>query len=372
MHLGDNMNNNLPRIYFYIPASDWSDEIPTSNNNYWSGFSGNITSGVYCWTIQTYLNLKADGLECEITKKLPEEGIVFAHRLSLPFYLKPKPKLLIICLKADYDRHPMAQLHIVINKAETKNITNSYYIAHWPQPGLIPRDTYRGDKFENIAYIGIEKNLAPELQQASWQEEIKKLGLQWHIVDRDRWHDFSYIDAIIAVRSFKPNLDYSYKPATKLYNAWNANVPAILGCESAFRNERKNELDYLEVTSVEETILALKRLRDDKKFRQAMVENGRIRAEATKPSQVIIQWRNFLENIAIPAYINWCNSTPLQQKIYLAQKYLAIKENGLKPQPIYAQDNIIKDQEHINIFDKIIIASIQLYRKAKRILKNIK
>ena len=38
------------------------------------------------------------------------------------------------------------------------------------------------------------------------------------------------------------------KPPSKLFNSWLAGVPAVLGHESAYRAERRSDLDYIEVS----------------------------------------------------------------------------------------------------------------------------
>ncbi|HEY9676169.1 MAG TPA: hypothetical protein V6D11_32300 [Waterburya sp.] len=334
------MLDKLPPIYFYIPQKHWPpSNMPESADTYWSDFEGTLTGGVYASTLQTYLRLKADSFPCELTGSMPTEGIVLAHRDFLPDDLQPEPRLLIICLKVDREPHPYAQIHVVLNPQDMLRQTmflpngsvfprERYYIPHWPQPGLIVRDRERGDRFENIAFIGNEVNLAPELLAPSWQEKVNALGLRWHRVGferRDRWNDFSYVDTILAVRRFNRKGGYQSKPALKLFNAWHAGVPAILGCDSAFRAERKSELDYLEVASIKDVILALKRLRDDKELRHAMVENGRIRAEETQPAKLVAMWRSFLIDRAIPAYERWCNASDSNKQTYLKYYYLIYK-----------------------------------------------
>ena len=42
-----------------------------------------------------------------------------------------------------------------------------------------------------------------------------------------------------------------------------AGVPALLGCESAYQAERRNEYDYFEVHSADEVLETLLRLRGD-------------------------------------------------------------------------------------------------------------
>ncbi|MGD1809418.1 hypothetical protein ACP6PL_28845 [Dapis sp. BLCC M126] len=316
---------DLPPIYFYLPQKDWLDNMPEQPDVYWEQFG----QGIYSWTLQTYLYLKADGFPCTLVGTMPDEGIIIAHRDSFPYKLRPTPKVLMVCIKPDRNPHPYAQLQVVQNPQDAKKLKNSYYITHWRQPGLIPRDPDRDDRFENIGYFGISFNLAPELKAASWSKQLEELGLNWEIIPKNRWHDYSNIDAIVAVRNFQQQ-DYTQKPATKLYNAWHAGVPAILGKESAFQSERKNEFDYFEVASLDEAINILKRLRDNPKMSQKVRENGQIRAKEVDPQSVLMQWRRFLSNTAIPEYKCWCSLSSWRQSIYLQKCFLSIRVNGLK------------------------------------------
>ncbi|MBF2063334.1 MAG: hypothetical protein IGS39_02705 [Calothrix sp. C42_A2020_038] len=356
-----------PPIYFYIPKVDFPDwEIPEDADQGWRIFESKPNNAVYNWSLQTYIRLKAQGYECQLIDTLPASGIILAHRYSLPFHLRPKPSQLIVCMKADHDFHPYAQLHIVQNKQEANRSGGYYFIPHWRQPGLVPRDSTRGSKFENIGYYGIEKNIAPEFKDPKWSEQLKALGLHWHIVGENAWNDYSKMDAVIAVRSFQVQ-DYRHKPASKLYNAWHARVPAIVGGDSAFRAERRSELDYIEVASPEETITAIKRLRDDTNLFHAMVENGAVRAEAFTVDKVCSQWRNFLTEVAIPAYYRWCESG-LNQKLYFAKRYLTVLENNLKPQSIYPHDQEVTSKDNISISDLMIILTMQKYRSFRGLM----
>ena len=335
----------MTNIYFYLPPSEWREDMPEKANTFWSQYS----QGQYSWTLQTYLQLKAHNINCKLVDKIPKEGIVLAHRDNLPYNLKPGAKLLLVCLKADQNSHPYAQIHVVQNPQEVsanwlklQSIAEDRYLLpgtrydmpHWPQPGLIPRKQERGELFANIAYFGISYNLASELRSPSWEKQIEDLGLHWHVV-KERWHDYREVDAIVAVRDFAPTSNYSWKPATKLYNAWTAGVPAILGVESAFRGEQKSELDYIEVEGATELIEAIKRLQDDPGLRRAMVENGRIRAKEIQPENLAQRWWNFLSNICVPAYENWCKASHGDRKRFFMTRY---------PRPeseCYATTNVI-------------------------------
>jgi len=231
-------------------------------------------------------------------------------------------------LRADVDRHPFAQLHVVQNPHQAIpkrfiELWESHFIPHWPQPSIIPRDPERGDTFENVTFLGNSVNLVAEFQSQTWNDQLKSLGLKFQTkLSHDEWHDYANTDVILAIRSFGRQNSWRGKPASKLYSAWHSGVPAILGYESAFQAERKNTLDYLEVTSVEEVIFALRQLRDDKELRQSMVQNGWIRAKETQPDVMVEKWQNFLTNVVVPTYESWCSMSRIQQQIFLGERQL--------------------------------------------------
>ncbi|MEA5497218.1 hypothetical protein VB834_00680 [Limnoraphis robusta Tam1] len=321
-----------PSIYFYIPRDLFPKQFPQNINENWAGFC----LGIYAWTLQTYLRLKADGFPCQLVDELPQSGIVIVHRncLSIHKSLKPQNNLLFICIKAESNSYPYAQLHVVQNPQEASTINSRYYIPHWTQPGLIPRDHQRGETFKNIVFFGHIKNLTPELSSIEWQNKLEKLGLNWcpiinqnHWADYEkidnRWNDYSQVDAVVAIRSFGKGNQYTNKPATKLFNAWLAGVPAILGYESAYQTEGKPNLNYLEVTSMNELISALKKLKSDSNFRQNIVEKGQLQAQKIHPERITKKWRYFLTEIAIPAFEDWCSKPRRVQNMILETRYLS-------------------------------------------------
>ncbi|MGB5771189.1 MAG: hypothetical protein WBM32_15180, partial [Crocosphaera sp.] len=112
--------------------------------------------------------------------------------------------------------------------------------------------------------------------------------------------------------------------------AWATGVPAILGYESAFRCERKSEYDYLEATSIEELLIALKRLRDNRDLCKKIRENGFIRAKETEPNLLANQWRDFITEIAVPAYESWCGTSEILRQGFLKRRYLETKLNSVQ------------------------------------------
>ena len=338
------MSYSLPPIYFYIPSDQWPSSFPEDVEGYWqwqNATEGTYRSGKYNWTLQTYLQLKSFGSPCLLTASMPAEGIVISHRNFLPFGLKPGPKLLLVCIQADRPRHPYAQIHIVQNPEDAgrsfsilrdpfKQFSEKYYIPYWPQPEIKARDPKRGDRFENVGYFGLTYNLAAELREAVWQDQLKSLGLSWYIPSREKWDDYREVDVIVSVRSFSYQGAFLKKPPSKLVNAWHAGVPAILGYESAFRAQRKSNLDYIEVRSPDEVITALKRLKEDQALRQAMVENGYKRAQETNPSQIGKRWKSFLTDAASPYYAAWSTAPSWKHQQFLLSRSIRIKVDKLK------------------------------------------
>jgi hypothetical protein len=314
------MVDALPPIYFYIPTAEWpSGGIPDDIDSHWQIFN----SGVFMTSLQTYLRLKADGFPCQFTGTLPQAGILIAHRDSVPFSWRPSAKTIFVCIQSDrLRRHPGAHFYLVHNPKEVTS-PNSYFIPNWtPQPGMIPRSAERGDRIETIAFMGLERNLAPELRGDTWRNQLASLGLKWHVIGSDRWNDYSQVDVVVAIRSFDEQ-DYRDKPAVKLYNAWHAGVPAILGCESAYQAERKTPLDYFEAASYEDTVTSLKRLLDEPGLYRAVVDNGRMRSQETAPVIYLDIWKRYLTEQVVPVYQRWCKASPLQRQWFVLGQNVA-------------------------------------------------
>jgi len=328
----------LPKIYFYLPQEDFPREIPESADQYWVGFR----KGIYCWTLQTYLHLKNQGFPCYLTSTIPDSGIILAHWDSLPATLMPSSQQLIVCFQADRARHPYAQVHIVQNpEGLNRNLMvwgdryllagHDYFMPLWPQPGLIPRSVERGSRFENLCFLGLECNLLPEFRDPSWRQQLQNIGVNWQIISEfERWNDYSQIDGILAVRSFTSS-SFTWKPATKLFNAWHAGVPAILGDETAYRAERKSELDYLKVKSVEDTFKAIQRLKQNPQLCRAITENGHRRAQETTKNQLVLKWSHLLQEKISKDYDIWVRSN-LYRSTFMKRRNLAIDSRTYRKQ----------------------------------------
>ena len=334
-----------PSLFFYIPSLIWPDNMPDKASLNWSGFG----LGIYAWTIQTYLRLREAGVPCVLVDQLPSQGIVFLHRNVFRYHrrgIKVLPKRLLVCFQGDLWPHPDAQVHVVQNRTQENHPIQAYFMSHWPQPGLQPREATRGDRFETIAFFGHAANLATEFSGSEWVETLQQLGLTWrpvintnrwneHQTLDTRWNDYRQVDAVVAVRSFDQTAliqtkAYCHKPPTKLYNAWLAGVPAILGSESGYRAERQTHLDYLEVTSCNEVLQGLIKLKENTALRQAMVNNGWSRSRVITPEHLTQQWLSFIQNTLSPIYEQWCCQSHWQQKLRVHYRRLSYRSQRLQ------------------------------------------
>lgn len=210
--------------------------------------------------------------------------------------------VVLVGIRAD-NREPLIADFEVVQNGRFADDRRRFFIPHWPQPGLIPRDPARGAAVSRIAYKGFDGNLDPEFRSPAWTGFLAENGIDW-VVDSvefagratDRlaleWPDFRTVDLVLAVRP-RGGRETS-KPATKLVNAWIAGVPALLGPELAFRELRRSELDYLEVSSLDEARAAVRRLLDDPGLYRAMVENGRRRAAELTGEVLVRKWTSLL------------------------------------------------------------------------------
>ncbi len=257
------------------------------------------------WIFQPWLLLMKAGIHCEYTPYLPEEGIA----LMLSFNIHPdsqgSDKFFLVDIAADRLPRSVAHFHIVQNPVQAREYANAFYMPHWPEHYLIPRDKNRGTTFTNICYFGDPNNLAPELKSEEWQQYLKtELGLYFQVKNKEEWHDYSDVDAVVAIRDFS-NKPYNNKPATKLYNAWLAGVPFIGGADSAYASEGSPEKDYLIATSTEELLQQLHRLKKDQELRTRLVKLGGESVQDFTIEKTLERWKKLIQEILPERALEW-------------------------------------------------------------------
>lgn len=302
-------------ISFFMPINRFPEVIPEHIDTYQNSFKDDI----YAWTLQTYVYLRSSGFPCSLVKKMPQEGIVVAHRDCLvpDNYLEPNSNVLLVCIQSNRQRLSYAQIHVVQNPYLARQIQNTHFIEPWTTPALQKRDANRGDRFENVVYVGHLNDLATELKQYAFREQVRSLGLKWRVQIHNCF-DYADVDVVLAARNFCPNVkqqteNFIHESAIKLCDAWLAEVPAILGHEGAYQFMRQQDLDYLEVDSPENVIYALKKLRDHPDLRQAIIQNGKIRSQEFDHKVLTAKWRSFFETVAISNYQTWCSLSKVER-----------------------------------------------------------
>jgi hypothetical protein len=343
---------NDAAVYFYSPSFPSNpNDLPQTVEDSWSWYyetrKREMATGEYAWTLQTFLHLKQAGIMCEATNTIPKSGIIFAHRNALPYLFLPSKDQLLVCLQADKSPHPFVQASVVLTEASLymrwmhmgpytnplvlwhcrRPYADRFYIKHWPIPNLKPRDRGRGDMVKNVAYLGVQHSLAPELQTDDWKLLLEKNEFSWiwkNGSSLSDWTDFSEIDVIVSVRSFEQTFHHwASKPPTKLFNSWLAGVIPIMGNEASVQEVRKSDLDYIEVNSRDDILRALKRLRNEPEFRESVLKAGKERGLETSAEAIRNDWIILLGRLQ-ERYKGWNRRTAIGRSMFFLSRGLSL------------------------------------------------
>lgn len=281
----------------------------------------------YSWIYQSWQRLQQAGVTSALSTKLLEPGVVMTLgnylTTSLGLDAMMPKETFLVDVTADRPPHPGAQLHVVENRMQTQLLPHAVFIPHWPQRGLIPRDLNRGLRFENVAFFGEPKNLAPELHSKAWQQRLsQELGITFYLQGNQGWHDYSNVDAVIAIRSFSSSR-YLNKPATKLYNAWHAGVPFIGGLDSAFAADGRPGTDYLVATSLEEVFSHLEQLKKDSHLRAKLVQEGFNSAKNFTSEVILEHWKKLIEDTIPKSVAAWQKKNSWSRRFFFLRQYFA-------------------------------------------------
>lgn len=279
-------------IAFYIPTPYLPS--PERQASWTSGripelLGGGKAASAQSWLYQTWVELRGD-CDVRLVSELPDRGVVITLSNHLHSGFRARPGQFIAAVAADFLPHPGAQMQIVQNLAHARRLPGAVFMPHWPQPNLVARDLSRGLRIETAAFFGDPSNLAPELATPAFQNHLlRETGVTFEVRDPARWHDFSDVDVVVAIRDFS-RARHLGKPATKLYNAWLAGVPLIGGSDSAFSSEATPGADYLVARSPEELVNRIRSLRANPQQWQAIADAGRRRTSERSREAVRSLW----------------------------------------------------------------------------------
>jgi len=259
------------------------------------------------WIVLTYCRLRDAGLPVALDNRVADDGIVVFYagdKRAVRAQLRNGQRALLAAVRSD--RHPVgfADCEIVQN-ASSADGRRALHVPHWPQPGLVPRDPSRGAAIRTVLFPGTPQNLDAGFAAAPWQAFLHAHAIELRCsygagaAPSHAPNDYRDVDVLLAVRPAAMGLVRN-KPAWKLFNAWLAGVPAILGAESGYRELRESPLDYLEAASPGAALQALQRLIDDPTRYTAMVANGIARGAAFNNAATLARWRELLFDTLAP------------------------------------------------------------------------
>src|ERR1700685_2285754 len=228
--------------------------------------------GEYSWCLQTFLELRDRGWPVELAHVPRPDRVNLVH-VGHMTTVKPPADAFIVAVQADYPHVGWAQAHVVQNRRQEKS-KGSFWVPHWPQPGIVPRSPDRGDSVRCVAYAGVGCWLAGG--ERPWAIAIEKLGIEFRRLRPENWNDYSTVDVLSAIRSFG-RTRHDTKPPSKLFNAWHAGIPLVAGYDSAFEQVGRPGVDYCRVAAMEEAIEAIRPLRDDPAYYRSIVTAGAAR-----------------------------------------------------------------------------------------------
>ncbi|MFZ4116313.1 MAG: hypothetical protein ACOYK6_06275 [Chthoniobacterales bacterium] len=285
----------MKEVFFYVPEQF----IFNYDQNPGKIFSKIGYSVFYNWIHQTWSLLQEANIACKLTSNIQEKGIliIVGGFLDISFEVNQLPSASTFLVEVVADGFPSPRSHysLLQNRAHAALLPHACFMPHWPQPGLIPRDSARGVSFKNICFFGEVENLAPELRSPAWSQRLEEeLGLHFEIRTVPEWHDYRDVDCAIGIRDFSFSHHF-HKPATKLYNAWLAGVPFIGGSDSAYQADGHPGRDYLLARSLEEIFQYLKRLQENCSFRSMLVQNGYDAGKSFTTEATLKRWKKLIE-----------------------------------------------------------------------------
>ena len=263
---------------------------------------GRLLRGDECWIAQTHARLRDAGMPVRLDNRVPGEGLVVFYagdKKRVWREIDPRGRAMLVAVRSD--RHPVGFADVeIVQNASSADGRRTRYLPHWPQPGLLPRDPARGTRIRTLLFPGTPQNLDAGFAGEPWRRFLAERGLEFrcHYASAGgappAWHDYRDVDVLLAIRPAAMGL-VPNKPAWKLFNAWLAGVPAILGPEAGYRELRRDPLDYLEAAGPEEAMRALQRLLDEPALYAAMVANGHARGADFTVAATLARWRALLD-----------------------------------------------------------------------------
>jgi hypothetical protein len=267
------------------------------------------------WSFQTYHKLKErNNIQVSLSNSFDRNSINIIHSASL-LKVRGSGHDFIVCIRADFPHRDWAQYHIVQNKNQIT--ADSSFLPFWIQPNLTKRNAKR-TSVDVVAYTGqiFNGNLAGS--PTMWEDLLKPYKMRFCAIKEEFWGNLRDVDILIGIRSFDKR-PYNSKPPSKMLNAWHADIPFIGGYDSAFLQFGVPGQDYLRVSSTEEALQAILRLRNEPELYNKLVEHGQRKATLYNNETIADQWEDELLGPVVERYERW-KARPVLEKISFTRK----------------------------------------------------
>lgn len=296
-----------PRVVFVLKSlrERWAD-LPGLDERGFEQQHARVRRGIDIWIAQGYARLKvpleARGFDVSVSDRFQPGAICVAHRDDLNRYTDPLHECFVVGVRADRPEVTVAEIEVV-QSAVQRDSPRARFVPSWPQPALIARDASRGSCIRRAAYLGRTSAAPAWYFETGFRESLLAYGITFD-VRTGGWNDYSQVDVVLAHRDENAAM-LLRKPATKLVNAWLAEVPALVAPEPAIAELKRSDLDFIATEDAASTLAAVRRLAQEPRRYLAMVENGRVRALEYAVESIRARWMDLMENEVMPAFERW-------------------------------------------------------------------
>ena len=170
------------------------------------------------------------------------------------------------------------------------------WVPALPQRGMIRRSAERFGRIRTVGFKGNPENLPLFMRGPAWVQTLETMGLRWLPDTPERgdgsdhsWHDFSEVDVAVCLRAEHVGRR-SWKPATKLINAWCAGAIPLVGPEPGYLDLVTPNEDAFLVVNESDVVAALTRLTTDVNLVQATERAIEKQARDFARDAVLDQW----------------------------------------------------------------------------------
>lgn len=282
--------------------------------------SQHCTTPVTYWINHTYIQFKRAGFDVTYSFSLKNKYVNIGEGTHIGVRARPFEPFLVTTRGDGHFPH-LANYAIEQNGLRTSG--RSAVITGWPQPGLVPRDQNRGSRLEVVAFKGTLNNLAEPYRSDVFRKQLGELGVELKLDTSTgiapgaiRMHDYSDVDAVLAVRDLTEG-DYATKPPNKVFNCWHAGVPALVGPEPAYAEVMRSKYDFVVVRSPDDVVRSIRQLKENPDLYMKFIAAGQARAPDYSREAILNRWVSALNGPVREAFEEWQRRSSLSKRARL-------------------------------------------------------